>query len=239
MSDLMIGHGFAEEEAPRTLAELVYRKVRSDILWGRLAPGSPLRSDQLRIKYDAGISPLREALSRLVSERLVVASGQRGFRVAPIGSSDVVDVIETRIVIETAALKLSIERGGLDWETGIVATHHALSRVPIPKMPGPGAELWMQRHRAFHLALLSACGSNWQLHLSALLFDQAERFRILRAVASLTDEAQRDPAKEHQQIVEAVLDRDFGRAAAALESHYRSTMRSALAAIDNSSKSNA
>ena len=58
------------EEAPRTLAESIYRRLRQDILWGVLAPGEPLRSDELRSGYAVGISPLREALSRLLAERL-------------------------------------------------------------------------------------------------------------------------------------------------------------------------
>ena len=93
---------------PRTIAKSIYRRLRQDILWGRFAPGSPLRSDQLRARYDVGISPLREALTRLASERLVTAVGQRGFRVAPLTAYDVEDTMATRLVIEGEALARSI-----------------------------------------------------------------------------------------------------------------------------------
>lgn len=222
---------FGVTEAPKTIAESVYRKIRSDIIWGVFAPGAPLRSDDLRKRYDAGISPLREALSRLASERLVTSSGQRGFRVAPIDADSVVDITETRLVIECAALKRSIEIGNVEWETRIVATHHALSRVPFPTSQGPEAEVWTAKHKAFHMALLSACQSEWQLYLADLLFDQAERFRILRAVETATSGNKRDPAKEHQQIVDAVLERDVERSISALENHYRVTMNMALKAL--------
>ena len=73
-------HGPATtDDLPRTVAESTYQRLRQDILWGRFAPGSPLRSDELRSRYDVGISPLREALTRLTSERLVTSIGQRGF----------------------------------------------------------------------------------------------------------------------------------------------------------------
>ena len=127
---------------PRTIAELIYRRLRQDILWGRFAPGSPLRSDQLRARYDVGISPLREALTRLASERLVTAVGQRGFRVAPLTAYDVEDTMATRLVIEGEAFARSIERGDIAWETSVVAAFHALSRNPIPKEPGPSTEVW-------------------------------------------------------------------------------------------------
>jgi GntR family carbon starvation induced transcriptional regulator len=217
--------------APRTLSELVYRKLRSDIVWGKLAPAAPLRSDELRHAYDIGISPLREALSRLVSERMVTSTGQRGFRVAPISKKDIIDVTETRLVVETAALKRSIENGDVAWESALVASHHALSRIRVPSSQGPEAELWAARHRALHLALLAACGSEWQLHLADLFFDQAERFRI-SAIRIPESVSVRDPAKEHQEIVAAALDRDSERAVELLERHYRSTMRLVLETIE-------
>lgn len=217
---------------PKTIAESVYRRLRSDIIWGVLAAGAPLRSDDLRKRYDAGISPLREALSRLASERLVTSSGQRGFRVATIDAGSVTDIMETRLVIEGAALKRSIEIGDVKWETGIVAAHHALSRVPFPTTQGVEAEIWTAHHKAFHMALLSACNSEWQMYLADLLFDQAERFRILRAVKTAAQKNQRDPAKEHQKIVDAVLARDVEGSLAALRDHYNATMDMALEALD-------
>jgi DNA-binding GntR family transcriptional regulator len=165
---------------PRTIAESIYRRLRQDILWCRFAPGAPLRSDQLRARYGVGISPLREALTRLASERLVTAVGQRGFRVAPLTAYDVEDTMATRLVIEGEALTRSIERGDIVWETSVVAAFHALSRNPIPT-PGQSTEVWAVAHRRFHLALLSACGSRWHMQLADLLFDQAERHRILRS----------------------------------------------------------
>src|SRR3954468_18280633 len=90
-------------EQARTVAEEAYARLRQDIVWGRLAPGTPLKSDELRLAYGIGISPLREALSRLASERLVTSIGQRGFRVAALTPDDVIDVTETRLVIEKHA----------------------------------------------------------------------------------------------------------------------------------------
>ncbi|MEM7068873.1 MAG: FCD domain-containing protein [Pseudomonadota bacterium] len=220
-----------ESDAPKTVTEAVYRRVRTDILWGRLPPGTPLKSNDLRGRYEVGISPLREALSRLASERLVISSGQRGFRVAPIDEESICDISQTRLVIEHAALKKSIEEGDVDWETRVVATHHALSRVPIPRKPGQEAETWTRHHRAYHMALISACGSQWQMHIAGLLFDQAERFRIIRAKEISFKKDERDPAKEHHQILEAVLDRDVSSAVKALEQHYRSTMNVAIEAL--------
>lgn len=221
-------------EPAKTVAESVYRKIRSDIIWGKLHPGAPLKSDDLRKRYGAGISPLREALSRLTSEKLATSSSQRGFRVARIDAANVVDVMETRIIIESAALRRSIEAGDVTWETRVVATHHTLSRISFPKSQGEEAEAWAMQHKAFHMALLSACQSEWQFYLADLLFDQAERFRILRAVKTVSTGTDRDPEKEHQRILEAVLDRDADASVAALSDHYRATMDMALEVMNAS-----
>lgn len=218
--------------APRTIAESIYHRVRQDILWGRFAPGAPLRSDELRARYDVGISPLREALTRLASERLVTSVGQRGFRVAPLTAYDVEDTMTMRIVIERDALAKSIQNGDIAWETGVVAAFHALSRNPIPpKEPGPATESWATCHRQFHMALLSACGSRWQMQLAGLLFDQAERHRMLRVKFAPPQKLKRDTVREHKQIFDAALSRDVKAAVRALEKHYEATAKQVAAVL--------
>jgi GntR family carbon starvation induced transcriptional regulator len=218
-------------EQARTVAEAAYARLRQDIIWGRLAPGTPLKSDELRLAYGIGISPLREALSRLVSERLVTSIGQRGFRVAALTPEDVLDVTETRLVIEKHALARSIEVGDLTWERDIVSSYHVLSRGPFPLGLEPGLQAWMDYHRQFHMALIGACGSRWQIELASLLFDQAERYRAVRASHVPGQQLKRDVASEHEEIYQATLARDKGRALAALEHHYRTTAEHVLSAL--------
>lgn len=218
-------------DLPRTIAESIYQRLRQDILWGRFSPGSPLRSNVLRTRYGVGISPLREALTRLASERLVTSVGQRGFRVAPLTAYDVEDTLTARLVIEKEALARSIERGDIAWETAVVAAFHALSRNPIPKEPGPATESWAVRHRQFHMALLSACGSRWLMNLAGLLFDQAERHRMLRVKYGPQQKLKRDTMREHRQIFDAALSRDTKATVKALQKHYEATAKQVAAVI--------
>lgn len=210
------------EEPPKTRAEAVYRQFRQDILWGKLPPGAPLRSDELRRTYNIGISPLREALSRLASERLVISSGQRGFRVAPVTMEDILDTMETRIVLESEALTRSIHSRSLAWETDVVSSFHALSRIDLPEGPGEQAERWASYHRKFHMALLAGCSSSWMVILASSLFDHAERHRII-ALHNLSASGTRNAANEHQKIMEAALAGNAKAAVAALDHHYRAT----------------
>lgn len=205
---------------PKTRAEATYRRLRQDILWGILAPGTPLRSDELKRTYDIGISPLRESLTRLASEQLVISSEQKGFRVAPVTSEDVLDTMEARIVVESEALSRSIHSAALEWETEIVSSFHALSRIDLPAGPGEQAETWARYHRQFHLALIAGCNSNWLVSLAKSLYDHAERHRII-ALHHTTE--LRDAGQEHQRILDASLSGNVKAAVAALDHHYRST----------------
>ncbi|MCF8168592.1 MAG: GntR family transcriptional regulator, partial [Rhodoferax sp.] len=101
----------AGPQAPRTLAEGAYLSLRRDVVCGKLAPGEKLRVEHLKDQYQVGSSTLREALSLLVSDALVTVEGQRGFRVAPISMADLEDVTNTRVMLETEALRQSIRRG--------------------------------------------------------------------------------------------------------------------------------
>ncbi len=208
-------------DPPRTVTEIVYRRFRRDILLGKLPPGSPLRSNDLRREYEVGISPLREALSRLVSEQLVTVSGQRGFRVAPVTVEDVFDTMEMRIVLESEAIARSIRDGGLSWESGVVSSFHALSRTEVPKAAGSGkAEHWSKQHRRFHMALIDGCGSRWMKSMVRSLYDHAERHRSL-AIQGISE--LRPVGPEHQRIMEAALDGNEKAAISAIDYHYRTT----------------
>ena len=75
-------------EEIETIGDDGYRRIRTDILFGRLRPGQKLKLEGLKEGYGVSVSTLREILSRLTSERLVLAEGRRGFDVAPVSVED-------------------------------------------------------------------------------------------------------------------------------------------------------
>jgi DNA-binding GntR family transcriptional regulator len=95
-----------------TAGEKTYRKIRSDILFGRLPPGHKLKLDKLRADYATSVSTLREILNRLSSERLVLAEGQRGFEVAPVSIGNLREIAELRQLLECHALEQSFRERG-------------------------------------------------------------------------------------------------------------------------------
>ena len=93
---------FPIREAPRsiTAAFAVAERLCADILNCTYPPGSKLRFESLKKDYGVGFSPLREALSRLVTTQLVTTDGQRGFRVPEASVADITDIAMVRTQIE-------------------------------------------------------------------------------------------------------------------------------------------
>ncbi len=210
------------KSASTTVASSVYDQMRLDILTGDLRPGEKLRSEFLRGRYNAGISPVREALNRLATERLVCREDQRGFHVAAVSKASLVELTKTRCWIEELALRHSIEQGDDAWEEQIVLAFHRLSRTPRSSEDLTYAfnAKWERLHRDFHNAVIAACGSHWLLGFCQQLVDQADRYRQLAAAVSYP---KRNERSEHRNLMEATLDRDADSAVAIQCAHIRKT----------------
>ena len=204
----------AEPSSP-TLATEVFERLRADILSARLPPGTKLRFEYLRNTYQVGLSPLREALSRLAENRLVTATGQRGFRVSTVSVHDINDLALVRKEIESFALRRSIEFGDDAWEASIVAARHKLSLLEKAGK-NVSEDIWESRHRDFHRTLVAACQSKALLHLHGLLTDQFDRYRRLSAKSRLPNAPR---SLIHQRILDAVLNRNADLAVKLLADH--------------------
>jgi GntR family transcriptional regulator, carbon starvation induced regulator len=201
----------------------IYRMLRADIVSCRLEPGERLRFDLLREKYPVGVGTLREALSHLVSEGLVRTEAGRGFAVAPVSLTDMLDIAEWRVEFEVRAVTQSIRNGDEGWEAEVVTAYHLLSKTEVPTVDAPieARDLWKTRHHRFHEALGAACGSPWLLHFRSILFEQALRYQRLVA---LHGPPMPRKADDHRELMEAALARDVERAAHAVEQHIRRTV---------------
>jgi GntR family carbon starvation induced transcriptional regulator len=210
----------AVEEIPRTLVENAYLALRQDIIEGKHQPGTRLRVEHLKADYNVGAGTLREALSLLVSDALVISEGQRGFWVSPISQADLEDITRNRILLETEALRTSIRAGGDEWEAGLMAAFHRLTRVEATLSQNlPNFQEWEERNRSFHEALIAACDSRWLRYLIGILYRQSERYRHF----VLTSNSPRDVHAEHQEIYDAAMRRNEKSACSALERHIAAT----------------
>jgi len=203
-----------------TLMEQVLERLRDDIVRGKLAPSEKLRVQELGRRYGVGASPLREALSRLTADGLVIAESNRGFRVAPVSTDDFMDVVANRRRLESIALEQSVRAGDDAWEGRVVAAYHQLQKLeatykPDSKLNDSGWE-WEKRHRVFHHSLISACPSRWLLHLNGLLVGQFDRYRRFVTLDAKTTRRSR---QQEAALLNATLSRDARKAVQILQAH--------------------
>jgi len=204
----------------KSRSEEALRILRDAIFTGRFAPGAPLRFHEMQALCDMSVSPVREALTRLVSEGLVETEHNRGYRVAPLSRGDLEDLVRTRIQIEGWALERAIALGDERWEARVMSSLHLLTRLPRRRAGEPRLmdEEWERRHNDFHTSLIAACDSPTTLQICRSLSDRADRFRH---ISLAFETGPRDIDAEHDAIAKAALARDVSGAQAALAAHYQ------------------
>ena len=139
-----------------TLASKCVADILSLIMTGKLLPGEQIKGEYLKNMFGIGLSPIREALSRLVKTDLVEFIDNAGFKVARIDSNKVCDLYKSYAKIESLLLREAIENSDEYWESSIIATLYQLSKVE-----GSGIKVlyqnWNIRNEEFHTALINGC----------------------------------------------------------------------------------
>ena len=208
-----------------TAGEKAYRLIRRDILFGRLKPSQKLKLEALRESYGISVSTLREVLNRLTAEGLIVAESARGFEVAPVSPENLKELASLRQLLECHALQRSFALGDMDWEGRVVAAHHKLASMENRMLTSDRGELEILKRYdwEFHHALLSACGSRVILDAHAAVFDKYHRYLMI-AVVFRGEIAPR----EHRQLLECALKRDWPSAQKVLIQHINECATSTL-----------
>jgi DNA-binding GntR family transcriptional regulator len=204
------------------LAAQAYEALRSSIITCELAPGMRLKLDTLQKTHKFSSSPLREALNRLVAEGLVTNDERKGFRAATMSAADLADLTLCRTLEEAGAFELSVKHGDDAWEARVVASFHRLEKLERQINQGQAArdDKWTELHKAFHIALISACGSERLIRNCENHFDQSERYRRLSARVRGKP---RNTVLEHKALMECVLKRKPEKARALLIEHIEKT----------------
>ncbi len=205
--------------AHATLTEALQDRLRRDIILGVLQPGAKLKLETLSRSYEVSVNTMRETLSRLAAEGLVVVEGQKGFTVLTVSLEDLRQITEMRQLLECQALRQSIARADLDWEARVVGAYHKLSKVEalVETDPERYGDDWERYNQEFHAALISNCKSRWLLLFHKAMYDHSQRYRMLSLKTKPFPRSQ--SAKEHRRILDAALARDADKAADLLAQH--------------------
>ena len=202
-----------------------YRRIRTDIVFGRLRPDQKLKLEGLRANYGVSVSTLREILSRLTAEGFVTAEGKRGFEVASVSAGNLKELAELRVLLEVHAMQVSFANADVEWEGRVVSAHHKLASIERLMESGIGEpEQWKRYDSEFHQALISNCGSRVLMEAHALVFDKYFRYQMVAFLYRGIE-----TAAQHVALLECALKRDTKTAKDVLIAHVNNCVEHALA----------
>jgi DNA-binding GntR family transcriptional regulator len=204
------------------LRDNVYDAVRADILACRLAPGEELREQDLAERYEVSRAPVRDALLRLESERLVTIHPRKGSSVTSISLTDARDLFQFRLFLEPACASAAAENAPSD-------ILQDLDRFRLL----PEGDDFIEYNRAFHTALAEASGNRRMAAATMDLIDQAERL-VRMSLASIKGLDHARMVEEHAAVIDALQRRDGRTAARLLRDHIVKAERRVLAALTRS-----
>lgn len=208
------------DESKNTLSSQLVDRLREEILAGRWTPGSKLNVEKIRRHFGVSLSPLREALARLIAAGLVELHDNKGYSVSRTSLANLEEITQLRMEFEITALRYAIERGDLNWESDVMRALYKLNRIVRDRNDAGSLEAWEKAHRQFHEALIVGCNMPMLLGFCEVLHNLNDRYRRIFLVASGGD---RNVVAEHVEIAEAAVARDAALAGERLREHIRRT----------------
>lgn len=195
----------------------LYEKVRERVLSGRLPAGAPIRQDTLAAELGVSKIPLREVLTRLESDGLVVSHLNRGFVVRDLSIAEAEDVFDLRLRLEPDAAALGALNADDEAHAAAIDAFAQLDAALDKGGAGVG-----RRNREFHLALARPSGRAVTVDTIERLLALSERYvRVHLGPSGRSDRAR----EEHRNLLDAWLARRAGRVRTESARHITKTLR--------------
>lgn len=211
------------ELAPALLPSMIYRQLHADIVSGQLPSGRVLRQEELARRFNVSRVPLREALTRLEAEGLIQQRPRRGYAVAELDASAIVEVFELRMVIEQHAGAVAARARS---QADIAAVGELLERMRRldPSCAGY-AQQWTTLNYQFHQRIIASSRRRTLVRVASNLRDSVEPYVNIEVAMTRSFESSE---LEHQEIFEAFKAGDADGLAELSRRHVESTSRRLL-----------
>ncbi|MBD7917260.1 GntR family transcriptional regulator [Cellulomonas sp. Sa3CUA2] len=214
-------HGLAVPEPPagaapagESLREQVYQRLRDEILNGRVSSRERLTEPKLSRAFDVSRTPVREALSRLLSDGLVERT-DFGYAVVVPSLASLRDLYELRITLELRGIARAIENPQVRHDRALLAAALERWRELRDDVPDPDPS-FVLLDEGFHRALSQASGN---AQLTDALVTVNQKIRAVRMHDFVEDERITATIAEHIEILDLVLDDRLDDALTALHKH--------------------
>lgn len=217
-----------------TMASQLVRRCREAILSGEWPPGTKINLDRVRQNFDVSLSPLREALARLIADGLVKFEDNRGYTVAPVSAEDLAEITRLRSELEVLALRDAISVANSDWESAVIRALHKLNQTERDPARPETMEAWEAAHAALHMTLIGGSGMALLVQFCERLMHLNDRYR--RVFLRARPAGDRNVRSEHSDIAQAAVARDVECATATLREHILRTGANLMTHLVNGPK---
>jgi len=189
-----------------------YSKILQDIKTCTLYPGMHISMNELSSLYDLGISPIRDALQRLIADGFVVSVPRFGYIITPVTLNDFRELMEIRLIIETAAVLYAIQRG-TDSQVQKI-----LDAADFSYTHGDRNSYinFIQKNSKFHSLISEISGNHRFNQMQTDINTQLERVFYLGLDL---EESGENARLEHIKIARAIKDRDKSLAQELIKKH--------------------
>lgn len=195
-----------------TLADEVRVQVTEEIVTGQLAPGARLDESSLAARYNVSRTPIREALRQLVASGLVEWRPRQGAVVSQASIPQLVEMFEMMAELEAFAGRLSARRMTSDERAklkGLIEEARGL-------VSNDDSTAYQRHNRTFHFMIYEGSHNSYLIGQASSLYD---RIAPYRAYELRREGEVKRVFEEHEDIVEAINQRDGERTARLLRSH--------------------
>ncbi|MEO3472110.1 GntR family transcriptional regulator [Roseomonas sp. CAU 1739] len=199
------------ETFPATLANTLHRRLETEIVAGRIEPGSRLDEQEIAERYGCSRTPVREAFRLLAADRLVELRGRQGAAVRSIGAQTLIEMFQVMGELEGLCARLAARRVTQAQSQALQAIHARLVAAA-----GDSVDVFYDINAEFHEAIYEAANN-------AFLADETRRLRnrvaaYRRRVTHMPTRVE-DTIREHEEIMEAILAHDPEAAHRAMRAH--------------------
>ena len=195
------------KDRPKSLVQIAQDAIRRGIIQKELKLGQPLKEAALARPLQISNTPVREALSLLKAEGLVVSVPHKGYRVFTLNQEELVAFCELRFTLEAQALRYGIERNPKE----LVQKLHGILLKMQKNQDESMREEYLNLDTLFHISFFKACQNDFLLGHYQKINSMIE---TMRHYISISNEATQKSLESHQAIVNEI---DQGRIPKAIE----------------------
>jgi DNA-binding GntR family transcriptional regulator len=184
-----------------SLRQQLYNTIKAEIISCKLEPGQPLSEGEFADRFHVSKTPVREAITALEQDNLVIYIPNRGFTVNAITLKDIHEIYEARLFLECKLFELAVKN-----ITEVeIQTLEKYNQVSYDMTKPASIDQYLQSNLDFHLGIAQAAHNSRLYQLYARLMDETQRLIYLDFK---TNNVLQTWQMSHKRLTDALRERD-------------------------------